>query len=281
MTADRLASPGLDTATPNIARMWNYQLGGKDNFAVDREAADALNQAMREAGVPGGREVAKENRAFIRRAVRFLVGAASIRQFLDIGSGLPTMGNVHEIAHELNPAARVIYVDYDPMVLAHGRVLLANGGNVAVVQADMREPDTILAHPELRDVLDLDEPVAVLLVAALHLLTDDEDPHSVVDKIRHAMVPGSYLALTHVTWEARPQAAAVLADEFQRLKVSTPIVPRGREEILRFFDGFELVEPGLVFPSHWRPGKPSALDHPGAGWMFAGVGKRTKTKKLT
>jgi hypothetical protein len=138
----------------------------------------------------------------------------------------------------------------------------------------MREPDTIMTHPELRSVLDLDEPMAVLLVAALHLLTDDEDPHGVVGKIQHAIAPGSYLALTHVTREIRPRAAAALAGEFQRLRVSTPIVPRGREEILRFFDGFELVEPGLVFPSQWRPDKPSAVDDRGAGWMFAGVGKK-------
>src|SRR6266545_3440792 len=265
---DHPAPTGLNMNTPNVARVWDYQLGGKDNFAVDRAAADALNDACRRVAAPDGRVVARENRDFIGRAVRYLAGPAGIRQFIDVGAGLPTQGNVHQIAQEVNPDAAVVYVDYDPLVLVHGRTLPAA---TVVVQADAREPDHILTHPELRAVIDLDQPVAVLLVALLHLLPDDEDPFGIVTHLRDALTPGSYLAVTHFTGDARPDLAAKVAEEFARLRITTPLISRTHSQILAFFDGFDLVEPGLVFPTLWRPDPTPAQPDPGAQWMYAGV----------
>jgi SAM-dependent methyltransferase len=257
-----------------VARIWDYQLGGKDNFAADRAAADAINDACHAAGAPDGRLVARENRDFIDRSVRYLAGPAGIGQFIDIGAGLPTQGNVHKVAHRVNPHAAIVYVDYDPVVLAHGRALLADNATTTVIQADARQPEEILDHPELRRLIDLDRPVAVLLVAVLHLLTDDQNPYRIVARLREAMAPGSYLAITHCTSQERPDLAGRLAEEFARLRVTTPLIPRTHQEILRFFDGFDLVEPGLVFPTLWRPEPAGADPGPGTRWMYAGVGRR-------
>ena len=270
---ERPAPSGLDVNTPNVARMWDYQLGGKDNFAVDRAAAEAVNKALSQAKAPDGHAVARENRNFIRRAVRFLAEEAGIRQFVDIGAGLPTQGNVHDVAHGAAPDARVVYVDYDPVVVVHGQALLTGTDKTAVVQADMREPEKLLAHCELQNLIDLDQPVAFLMVAVPHLLPDEQDPAGIVARLRDAMAPGSYLAITHTTRENWPDAAAVLGREFARLRVTTPMVPRDRAEILDLFDGFELVEPGLVYSSQWRPDSESEPDS-GANWMFAGVGRK-------
>jgi hypothetical protein len=265
---------GIDVNTPNVARMWDYQLGGKDNFAADREAAEMVNEAMRRVNSPDGRAVARENRAFLQRAVRFLAGEAQIGQFIDIGAGLPTQGNVHQAAHEVAPQARVVYADYDPVVVVHGQALLTGTDKTTVIHADLRQPDKILNDPELRRMIDLGQPVAILLIAVLHLLTDDDDPVGVVTQLRDAMAPGSYLVVTHATRQTRPAAATALSDEFKRLRVTTPIVPRSREEIERFFDGFDLVEPGLVFPALWHPDTAPAQGDAGAEWMFAGVGRK-------
>jgi SAM-dependent methyltransferase len=272
VTDDQPANGKIDTTTPNVARVWDYQLGGKDNFAVDRAAADALNKACRAVGAPDGTVVARENRDFIRRAVSYLAGPAGISRFIDIGAGLPTQGNVHHIAQKVNPDAKVVYVDYDPLVLAHGRALLADNDNTTVIPADLRQPDEILDNPDLRGLIDLTQPVAVLLVAVLHLLPDDEKPAAIVAHIRDALAPGSYLALTHVTGDARPELAAKVADEFARLRITTPLIPRTRHQIGRFFDGFDLIEPGLVFPAQWDPERLG--DDPGAQWMYAGVGRK-------
>jgi len=275
VTHDQPPRGGIDTSTPNVARVWDYQLGGKDNFAADRAAADALNEACARVGAPDGRVVARENRDFIGRAVRYLAGPAGISQFIDIGAGLPTQGNVHHIAQQVNPDAAVVYVDYDPLVLVHGRAILADNANTTVIQADAREPERILTHPELRALLDLDQPVAVLLVAMLHLLPDDQNPTGIIIHLRDALAPGSYLIITHFTGDARPDLAAKVADEFARLRISTPLIPRTHPQILRFFNGFDLVEPGLVFPTLWRPEPPPAQPNPGAQWMYAGVGRKT------
>ncbi len=272
MTDDHPTNGGIDTTIPNVARVWDYQLGGKDNFEVDRAAADALNEACKRVGAPDGRDVAREIRAFILRAVSYLAGPAGIGQFIDIGSGLPTQGNIHQIAQEINPDAKVVYVDYDPLVLAHGRALLAINDHTTVITADMRRPDEILGNPDLRAFIDLSQPVAVLLVAVLHLLPDDENPAGIVAQLRDALTAGSYLAITHVTSDARPELAAKVADEFARLRITTPLVPRTRNRIGRFFDGFDLVEPGLVFPTQWDPERLG--DDPGAQWMYAGVGRK-------
>jgi hypothetical protein len=276
MIDDHPAPTGLNMNTPNVARVWDYQLGGKDNFAVDREAADTLNDACRRVGAPDGRVVARENRDFIGRAVRYLAGPAGIRQFIDVGAGLPTRSNVHQVAQQVNSDAAVVYVDNDPLVLAHGRALLADNANTVVIQADARKPDDILNHPELRAVIDLNQPVAVLLVAVLHLLPDDEDPIGIVTQLRDALAPGSYLALTHFTGDAHLDLAAKVAEEFARLRITTPLIPRSHRQILAFFDGFDVVPPGLVFPTLWRPDPPPAEPDSGAQWMYAGLGRRPR-----
>ncbi|GIF01113.1 SAM-dependent methyltransferase [Paractinoplanes rishiriensis] len=271
-------APGLDISVPNVARIWDYQLGGKDNFEVDRHAAETLNELCENVGAPDGRRVASESRAFLQRAVRCLA-RAGVDQYLDIGSGLPTRGNVHEIAQEANPLARTVYVDYDPSVLAHGNALLAdhNPSTAAtvVIKGDVRKPETILQDKVLRGLLDLDRPVAVLLVAMLHLIPDTAAAAAIVATFRDALSPGSYLVLTHTTSEHRPEAAVALAAEFERLKVTTPLVPRRVDQIRRFFDGFELLEPGLVSPPQWRPDTPVAPDDD-SRWMYAGVGQTAR-----
>jgi hypothetical protein len=269
------ASIGIDVNTPNVARMWDYQLGGKDNFAADRAAAEAVNDALRKANAPDGRDAARENRAFLHRAVRYLAGEAGVHQFIDIGAGLPTQGNVHEIAQEIAPAARVVYVDYDPVVLVHSRALLASEPQATIVQADMRHPEEILAKPELRGLIDLSQPVAVLLIATLHLIPDEEDPASMVDRLVAELPVGSYLTITHATLEGRAEAAAALSEQFARSRATTPIVPRSRADIGRFLAGVELIEPGLTFASDWRP-DPAQAAGPGARWLLAGVGRKSK-----
>lgn len=273
MTQERPSGLSIDTTTPNTARIWDCQLGGKDNFAVDRQAMTRLNDACKEVGAPDGRDVARVNRAFLQRAVRYLAGPAGVDQFVDLGAGLPTRGNVHEVARGVNPNARTVYVDYDPMVLAHARGLLADTKETTVIQADVRDPDAILASTELREHLDLSRPVAVLFVAVLHLLTDDEDPWRVVARIRDALAPGSYAVITHVTGDSHPEAANAVAALFRSLGVSTPLVPRPRSQICALFDGFDLVEPGLVLAEDWRPDREDPDPRLDIGWFYAGVGR--------
>jgi hypothetical protein len=263
---------GVDTTKPNVARMWDYQLGGKDNFAADRLAADALNEACAKVGAPDGRVVARENRAFIDRAVRFLAGPAGIDQFIDLGAGLPTLGNVHQIGQRINPAVVTAYIDNDPLVLVHGRALLADNQQTTVIQADLRNPEQMLDHPDLHTSVDLTRPVAIMLVAVLHLVPD-RDAFAIVAKLRDAMVPGSYLSITHAAGDVRPDLAAALAAEFSRLDVSTPFIPRDREAVRGFFEGLDLVRPGLVFPTLWRPNNPRSAT-PGSQWMYAGIGRK-------
>ncbi|GAA3914195.1 SAM-dependent methyltransferase [Actinoplanes auranticolor] len=261
----------IDSGTPNVARVWDYQLGGKDNYQVDRDAAEQLNQACQAAGAPTGREVARENRAFIRRAVTYLA-RQGIDQFIDLGAGLPTQGNVHQIARTINPGARTVYVDYDVLVAVHGRALLADNPETIMIRADVRDPDAVVSHPELRAHLDLGRPIAVLMVALLHLFTADEAPAGIVARFREALAPGSYVVITHVSRDSRPEAAGKLAAEFKRLGVTTPLVPRTTVQIGGFFDGLELVEPGLVSPARWRP-DPDVDPDQDTEWMLAGVAR--------
>jgi hypothetical protein len=270
------APVGIDVNVPNVARMWDYQLGGKDNFAADRAAADAVNEALSRLNVPLGQQVARENRGFLRRAVGFLAGEAGIRQFIDIGAGLPTQGNVHEIAQQAAPDTRVVYVDYDPVVLVHGRALLAGDDRVNIIQGDVRRPAEILGHPGTRELIDLGQPVAILLVSMLHLIVDADRPIDVVGQLVAAMPPGSYLAISHSCREERVEAAGVLADEFTRHRATAPIVPRTRTEIQRFFAGLDLVEPGLVYTSEWRPDPAQEDAAPGARWLLAGVARKSQ-----
>jgi hypothetical protein len=258
---------GIDTTTANPARVYDALLGGKDHYPVDRAAADAILNAS-----PQARQGARENRAFLQRAVRYLAAEAGIGQFLDIGTGLPTQGNVHQIARQVTPDARVVYVDHDPVVHAHANALLANNSPTTLaVLADLRQPEAILDHPGVRRLLDFARPVGVLLVAVLHFIRDSEDPAGIVARLRDAMAPGSYLVLSHATGDFHPQAGAKVTVVYQR--ASGPLVLRPRAAIQRFFDGFDLVEPGLVQPADWRP-DPGPTS-PSAGGFYSGVGRLT------
>jgi SAM-dependent methyltransferase len=262
------APEGVDIERPSAARLYDYTLGGSHNFAVDRELFRQLT-----ATVPDLAAQAHAGRAFLRRAVRFCV-AAGIRQFLDIGSGIPTRGNVHEVAQRAAPDARVIYVDIDPVAVAHSRSILAGNDLVGVVQEDVRRPEHILGHPEVRRLLDFDQPMAVLLLAMLHLIPDEDNPAGLVAQLRDAIAPGSYLVISHGTSEGRPQAVAEGMQTLQRSGVQ--LTTRNREQVQRLFAGFELVEPGVIWTSQWRPDDPADVDdHPEQSLMFAGVGRKT------
>jgi S-adenosyl methyltransferase len=240
--------PAIDTKRPNVARMYDYWLGGKDNFEADRVAAEQVLTLL-----PGQRHSAWENRRFQRRAVRFLAGEAGIDQFLDIGVGLPTQGAVHEVAHEVNPRARVAYVDYDPVVVSHGNVLLAAPDLSVVVREDIRRPRELLANPVIRQHLDFGRPVALTLLAILHFVPDEDDPDAIMALLRDALAPGSYLVLTHICEELLPDkvAARRAMDIYER--ASERILPRGTARIRGFLGDFELIEPGLVPKHAWRP----------------------------
>jgi hypothetical protein len=243
------APAGLDTSTPNVARIHDYLLGGKDNFAADRAAAEQLL-----AVIPDVAAIAADNRAFLGRAVRYLT-SQGVRQFLDLGSGLPTRSNVHEVARENGPGTRVVYADYDPVVALHGNALLAPGRDVAVLQADLTEPSSILDHPDLLRVLDLSQPVGLICASSLHFIPDEADPWGVIAQYRDRLCSGSYLAITHAPARVpgedpehdEENAAAVFRQTSAMLHMRTVA------EIQRFFDGFELVEPGVVFMPDWRP----------------------------
>ncbi|MEO3810831.1 SAM-dependent methyltransferase [Sphaerisporangium sp. B11E5] len=260
----RPAPAGVDPNTPSAARIYDYALGGKDNYEADRVAAEKAFAMAPEMPV-----MARQNRAFLGRAVRFLAGEAGVRQFLDIGSGLPTQQNVHQVAAEAAEGTRVVYVDYDPLVVAHGDALVADTPGVAFIRGDLRRVEDVLAHPDL--AIDFSEPVAVLLVAVLHFVRDEERAYEVVDLLRDRMAPGSYLALSHVTPDPHPEETAELVQV--STKAGAPWVARSREELLRFFGDFELVEPGLVTAPEWRPGIARPVDF-GKMWVLAGVGRK-------
>ena len=230
--------PDIDTGTPHPARIYDCLLGGKDHFPADRKAAEQILAAVPQAGA-----MARANRAFLQRAVRFLAAEASIGQFLDLGSGLPTHGNVHQVARQIAPEAKVVYVDNDPIVHAHGNALLADE-QTTILFADLREPARIVDHPKVRRLLDLDQPVGVLLVAILHFVRDREDPAGIVAQLRDAMAPGSYLVLSHATADFDPAAANTAARAYDR--ATAPLTLRRHAEVARLFDGLELVTPGLV-----------------------------------
>ncbi len=255
---------GIDTSVPTTARMYDYWLGGTDNFTADRVAAMAVSEVAPEA-----RLIAVENRKFLRRAVRYLTAEAGVTQFLDIGTGLPTQGNVHQVAQAISPDARVVYVDNDPMVLAHSRAL-KTGGNTVVIEADLREPQAILDHADTRRLIDFSRPLAVLLVAVLHFISDDYDPPAIVATLRHAVPPGSYLVISHVTGDIRPETATRAAVHYKRVTPGATL--RNRDEILRFFTGLDLIDPGLVQVPYWRPDdEPSEA---GKVWILGGVGRK-------
>ena len=250
-----------DTTVPHFARIYDYWLGGKDNFAVDRAAGDQAIRAFPDIAVS-----ARANRAFLARAVRFLVGEAGIRQFLDIGTGLPTGNNTHEVAQYVAPESRVLYVDNDPFVLSHARALLASRpeGMTEYIEADLRDPQKIL--DVAARLLDLEQPVAVMLMTILQHIDDEDDPAKIVATLMAALPPGSYLALSHPAKDIDAASMAKMAKRLNRI-LPESITLRSRSEVTTFFAGLDLVEPGIVQASKWRPLNESEAAAPATLWV--------------
>ena len=259
----------IDTTKPHPARMYDAYLGGKDNYAADRAA---VRQILRD--FPEVRATARANRAFMQRAVRFLASEAGIRQFIDIGTGIPSAGNVHEVAGQVAPESRVVYVDNDAIVHVHANALLTGSGTTSIVLADLRQPEKILAHPKVGELIDFTQPVGLLLVAVLHFIAESEDPSGIVATLRDALPPGSYLALSHGTADFHPPGVAGIAAAAYET-ATAPLVLRSFTQISAFFDGFDLVEPGLVQAPLWRPDgrHPRPKDLAKIG-VYAGVGRK-------
>ncbi|MFG1875262.1 SAM-dependent methyltransferase [Sphaerisporangium sp. NPDC049003] len=235
------APGGVDVHTANSARIYDYMLGGKDNFAADREAAERIVRVF-----PESRDGVRGNREFLGKVVRHLAGEIGIRQFLDIGAGLPTRDNVHQVAHSVDPAARTVYVDNDPVVCVHGRALLAKTSTVAMVNGDVRKPEDIHAKVSQTGLIDWNRPVGLLMVAMLHFV---DEPHEHVARLREMVAPGSYLAITHLT------TTGERGDDTERLRqiysrTNTPVLPRSTEEINLFFGDFELLDTSHFIPPH-------------------------------
>lgn len=251
MVGPEVPPRGVDATRPSIARVYDFMIGGKDNFAIDRMAAE---RAL--AIIPDAPEAGRACRAFLRRVVRCLAAEAGIQQFLDLGSGLPTSTNVHQVAHEVNPAARVVYVDNDPMVLVHGRALLADNDSTTVVEADVRSPEEILGHEVVRKYLDFTAPVGLLLLSILHHLHDAEDPARVAATLRAALPSGSHLAIIHF-WDPADEHPHISAKVRDAERVFNETLGTGRwrhrAEIEAYFGDWELLEPGLVPLAEWRP----------------------------
>ncbi|WP_346012272.1 SAM-dependent methyltransferase [Streptomyces sp. SID3343] len=258
------APTGIDVDKPSAARVYDAILGGKDNFAVDRAIADRVLTVM-----PNARTGAMLNRAILERGVRYLAGRG-VDQFLDLGSGLPTVRNTHEVAQETNPQARVAYVDHDPIVVAHGRALLADDDRTRVVTADVREPHKVLTHPDVVQLLDFTRPVGLLLVAVLHHLADADEPARLVREYRDALAPGSFLFITHFS-DSTPEGR-----ELEKVFLATLGSGRfrSRATVEDFFTGTDLVEPGVVFLPRWRPDRPVTDEAAYAGLgMIGGIGR--------
>jgi S-adenosyl methyltransferase len=252
-TAGKTGRPPFDTNVANQARIYDYLLGGRDNYAADRAAVDAVLKVAPELGF-----TARANRAFLGRVVRYLAAEAGIRQFLDIGTGIPAAGNTHQVAQAVAPDSRVVYVDYDPAVLAHARVLLnsSEAGATEYIDADLRDTGTILG--QAARLMDFTKPVAVTLLMVLHVIPDSDDPHAIVAKVMDAVPPGSYLAVSHLGAELLGQEAKQGFEDIVRRQAQQQYIGRSHEQIAQFFEGMDLMEPGLVRVEEWRP-------EPGAG----------------
>lgn len=259
--------PDVDLTRPSIARVYDYVLGGKDHYEIDRQVSAALF-----AAVPETSNLAQDNRNHLRRAVTWLVREAGIRQILDLGSGLPTAGNVHEIAHAVDPSVRVVYVDIDPIVLAHGRALLADDDTTTVITGDVRDVDAVFADPEVTALIDTTQPFAVLAASILHHLSDDEDPYAVAEKIRARLSPGSYLLVSNFLDDDEPRAKA-LERAFLDGGLGTGRFRTWAEQ-QRFFDGLEMVEPGLEYANDWRADDRTPTDSPVHTLYAAGIGRK-------
>lgn len=259
------APKNIDLERPNAARVYDYLLGGMANFAKDREFASRLTEIAPEAAT-----IARTNRAFLRRAVTYCLDNG-IRQFLDIGSGIPTAGNVHEIAHRIEPSARVVYVDIEPVAVAHTELMLEDNANAAVVHGDLLEPEALLTSEAARRLLNLDEPIAVLMVAVLHFLDDDRGPHAAVARYVDAMAPGSLLVLSHIAKEdtdEQSQARTLYQNN------DVPVLGRTREQLAAFFAGLQLEDPGIVWTPQWHPEASDNVIDPDRSKGYAGVGRK-------
>lgn len=264
------AGPDLDTSRPHPARVYDYLLGGKSNFAADRALAEKMLQET-----PGLRTAARENRAFLGRAVQYLAGEAGVRQFLDIGTGLPTADSVHEVAQRIAPESRVVYTDNDPMVLAHARALLTSApeGRTAYVHADLRDPARILADPQVRDVLDFGQPIALILLGVLHFLPDEDKPAEIVETLLDALPSGSYVVASHTALDHAPAPLTAM----ERVAQAGGIRNQQRDsgDFARLaFPGLELVPPGVVLVSEWRPREDAARPGPAEVNVYGGVARK-------
>jgi hypothetical protein len=265
MASSERTTDALDTSVAHIARVYDYLLGGKDNFEADRAAGDAMMRAY-----PDIANAMRSNRQFLARSVRYLAGHEGIRQFLDIGTGIPTANNTHEVAQSIAPDTRVVYVDRDPVVLIHARALLTSApeGVTDYIEADLRDPDAILAHAAT--VLDFSQPVALLLVAILHFIPDEDHPYDVVTTLLEALPSGSFLTLTHPGSDVDADASEA-AQRFND-RAAEQVTLRSRDDVMRFFLGLDIVEPGLVQVQDWRPTTPPLA---GSGTsMWAGVARK-------
>jgi hypothetical protein len=266
MTRSGSAPEGIDIERPSPARLYDWFLGGRHNYASDRE----LGRQVLEVA-PNFRFVSIQNRAFLGRAVRFAL-AGGIRQFLDLGSGIPTQQNVHEVVHDEFPAAHVVYVDNDPAAVTHSKHILRGTRNAAAIRADIREPEAVIEHEDVRRLIDFSQPIAVMLVAVLHFISDADKPGAMIARFRDQMAPGSYLILSHGTRDVADASVAGverLYDDHSTVSAHA----RPRAEVEAFFDGFDLVEPGLVYPPLWRPDG-EVPENPELSWFYAGVGRK-------
>jgi hypothetical protein len=257
----------VDPHQPSVARVYDYLLGGGHNFAADRALAERITAVQ-----PNVQQIAQQNRAFLRRAVLFMLDAG-IRQFLDLGSGIPTVGNVHEIAQRTAPGTRVVYVDYEPVAVAHSRLLLADNPDAAILGADITRPDDVLDAPVTRRLLDFDQPIGLLAITIGHYIPDTADPVGIFARYRDALAPGSYLALSHLT----DDFTAVNGDQIVDTMKSTRdnVFPRSRAQVMELFTGFDLVDPGLVTTSGWRPDhRVQAVHDAGQDGLYVGAGRR-------
>jgi hypothetical protein len=264
---DEHAKRGIDFDKPNAARVYDYLIGGKLNYAIDRMFAEQILQVRPEA-----KDLALLNRRWLRRAVRF--GAEQgVRQFLDIGSGMPTVGHVHEVVQSIDPESRVVYVDNEPVAVAHSEIVLQDNENAAMVQADAEFPDDVLQHATTERLLDFGKPVMVIMAAFIHFIPDERDPAGLIAAYRDAVVPGSYLALSSGTFEGQGEEVRRAAELYQ--KSGTDVVARSKDELRALLDGFEILPPGIVFTPEWRPDDPAEVgDHPEQASQLALVARK-------
>jgi hypothetical protein len=265
--------PGVDVSRPSAARLYDYYLGGSNNYAVDRAAAERIRAMLPELS-----DLAWVNRGFLQRAVRWLA-EQGVHQFIDLGAGLPTQSNTHEVAQKFDPDVRVVYVDHDPYVAIQAAHLLGDEPNTAVITADLRERAVVLEHPELNRLIDFEQPVGLLAVAVMHFVPERDDPWGIIDGYMRALAPGSYLVLSHGTSDRQSETVAEAVREVYR-GAQDQMHDRTKPEVERFFEGLELVPPypgaraGVTFVGEWGAEDPAAADSDGSRWFYGGVARR-------